>query len=36
MITDMNLWTEVRRAVLTGEMSRREAAKKLNLNFRTI
>ena len=36
MITDMNLWTEVRRAVLGGEMSRREAAKKFKLNFRTI
>ena len=36
MITDMNLWTEVRRAVLGGEMSRRKAAKKFKLNFRTI
>jgi len=36
VITDMNLWTEVRRAVLTGEMSRREAAEKFELNFRTI
>ncbi len=36
MITDMNLWTEVRRAVLAGGMSRREAAEKFQLNFRTI
>lgn len=36
MITDMNLWTEVRRAVLVGGMSRREAAEKFQLNFRTI
>ena len=36
MITDMNLWTEVRRAVLAGGMSRREAAEKFKLNFRTI
>ena len=36
MITDMNLWTNVRRAVLNDRMSRREAAKKFNLNFRTI
>jgi len=32
----MQLWTEVRRAVLAGEMSRREAAAKFDLNFRTI
>jgi len=32
----MNLWTQVRRAVLTGEMSRRDAVKHFNLNFRTI
>ena len=36
MITDMHLWTEVRRAVLAGGMSRREAAEKFKLNFRTI
>ena len=32
----MNLWTDVRRAVIAGEMSRRDACKKYNLNFRTI
>ncbi len=32
----MNLWTNIRRAVLNDRMSRREAAKKFNLNFRTI
>jgi transposase len=32
----MHLWTEVRRAVLVGGMSRRDACKKYNLNFRTI
>ncbi len=36
MITDMKLWTDVRRAVLANEMSRREACKKYKLNFRTI
>ena len=32
----MDLWTNVRKAVLGGEMTRREAAKKFKLNFRTI
>ncbi len=32
----MHLWTEVRRAVLVDGMSRRDACKKYNLNFRTI
>lgn len=36
MVTDMHLWTEVRRSVLVGGMSRRDACKKYNLNFRTI
>jgi len=36
VITDMNLWTEVRRAVLADGMSRRDAAEKFKLNFRTI
>ena len=36
MITDMDTWTNIRRDVLTGGMSRREACKKYNLNFRTI
>ena len=32
----MNLWTEVRRAVLADGISRRDAAEKFKLNFRTI
>ncbi len=32
----MKLWADVRRAVLAGEMSRRDACKKYNLNYRTI
>ncbi len=32
----MKLWTDVRRAVLSGKMTRREACKHFNLNFRTI
>ena len=36
MYTDMDLWTNVRRAVLVDGMSRREAAEKFDLNFRTI
>ncbi len=35
-MTDMDIWTNIRRDVLTGGMSRREACKKYNLNFRTI
>jgi len=36
VIKDMKLWTDVRRAVLTGEMTRREAVEHFGLNFRTI
>ena len=36
MIKDMKLWTDVRWAVLTGEMSMREASEHYELNFRTI
>ena len=36
MITDMEKWTNIRRDVLVDGMSRREACKKYNLNFRTI
>lgn len=36
MITDMDLWTRIRRDVLVGGMSRREAARQYELNFRTI
>jgi len=32
----MELWTEVRRRVLTGELSRRQAAKEYGLNYRTV
>lgn len=32
----MELWTEIRRRVLTGELSRRQAAKAYQLNYRTI
>jgi transposase len=36
VITDMDNWTNIRRDVLVDGMSRREACKKYNLNFRTI
>ena len=36
MFNDMDKWTRIRRDVLAGEMSRRQAVKKYNLNFRTI
>ena len=36
MFNDMEKWTEIRRDVLTDRLSRREAVKKYNLNFRTI
>ena len=36
MIKDMNIWTRIRRDILVEEMSRREACRKYNLNFRTI
>lgn len=32
----MELWAEVRRRVLTGELSRRQAAREYNLNYRTV
>jgi transposase len=32
----MELWTEVRRRVLTGELSRRQAAREYQLNYRTV
>ena len=32
----MELWTEVRRRVLTGELSRRQAAQEYGLNYRTV
>lgn len=36
MLTDMDKWTRIRRDVLVGGLSRRQACKKYNLNFRTI
>ena len=36
MFDDMNRWTEIRLAVLSGQISTREAAKKYGLNWRTI
>ena len=36
MITDMDNWTNIRRDVLASGISRREACRKYNLNFRTI
>lgn len=36
MLRDMDIWTRVRRDVLVEKMSRREACRKYNLNFRTI
>jgi len=36
VFNDMEKWTEIRRDVLTDRLSRREAVKKYNLNFRTI
>jgi len=32
----MELWAEVRRRVLTGELSRRQAAREYDLNYRTV
>ena len=32
----MEKWTKIRRDILVEEMSRREACRKYNLNFRTI
>jgi len=36
VFNDMDKWTRIRRDVLAGGMSRRQAVKKYNLNFRTI
>ncbi len=36
MITDMHVWTKVRLAVLRDGMSKREACRKFDLNFRTV
>ena len=36
VLQDMELWTEIRRRVLTGEISRRQAAREYQLNYRTV
>jgi len=36
VITDMDMWTNIRREILVDGMSKRDACKKYNLNFRTI
>lgn len=36
MITDMEMWTQIRHEVLVKKMGRREACRKYKLNFRTI
>lgn len=36
MLRDMELWTELRRRVLSGELSRREAAREYGWNYRTV
>ena len=36
VLQDMELWTEIRRRVLTGELSRRQAAREYELNYRTV
>jgi hypothetical protein len=36
VLQDMELWIEIRRRVLTGELSRRQAVKDYQLNYRTI
>jgi transposase len=36
VITDMELWSEVRRRVLTGEISKRAACREYNIHWRTL
>ena len=36
MLTNMELWSEIRRRVLTGEISLRQACSEYDLNFRTV
>ena len=36
MLTNLELWSEIRRRVGTGELSRRQACSEYGLNFRTI
>jgi transposase len=36
VLTNMELWTEIRRRVLTGELSKRQASSQYGLNYRTV
>jgi helix-turn-helix, Psq domain len=36
VLTNMNLWTEIRRRIVTGELSMRQACSEYGLNFRTV
>jgi transposase len=36
MLQDMELWSKIRRLIRTGKISKRQAVKDFNLNFRTI
>jgi hypothetical protein len=36
VLTNMQLWSEIRRRVLAGELSLRQAAAHYHLNFRTV
>lgn len=36
MITDMELWSELRRRVLTGELSKRAACREYGIHWRTL
>ncbi|MAT69407.1 MAG: hypothetical protein CMJ58_07755 [Planctomycetaceae bacterium] len=36
VLQDMELWAEIRRRVLTDEISRRQAAREYRLNYRTV
>jgi hypothetical protein len=36
VITDMDLWTEVRRRVLNGEISKRAACRQYDISWQTL
>jgi transposase len=36
VLTNMEIWTEIRRRVLTGELSKRQASSQYGLNYRTV
>jgi helix-turn-helix, Psq domain len=36
VLTNMQLWSEIRRRVVTGEISLRQACSEYGLNFRTV